>query len=67
VAEYASLFIRVRAWGVLSALISFVAAGTYRGVKDTVTPLQVCGGGLEPGCGLFLAWQQGMAMQTHPA
>jgi hypothetical protein len=41
VAEYATQFIRVRAWGILSALISFVAAGTYRGVKDTVTPLHV--------------------------
>jgi hypothetical protein len=41
VAIYASQFIRIRAWGILSALVSFVAAGTYRGVKDTVTPLQV--------------------------
>lgn len=43
VAAYAAQFIQIRAWGVLSALIGFVAAGTYRGVKDTVTPLQAAG------------------------
>jgi len=41
VADYACQFISIRSWGILSALISFVAAGTYRGVKDTVTPLHV--------------------------
>jgi Na+-driven multidrug efflux pump len=40
VAAYATQFMRVRAWGVLSALLGFVAAGTCRGVKDTVTPLR---------------------------
>jgi hypothetical protein len=43
VAAYAGEFIRIRAWGILSALVGYVAAGTYRGVKDTVTPLQVRG------------------------
>jgi putative MATE family efflux protein len=39
VAAFAVDFIRVRAPGVACALLSFVAAGTFRGLKDTRTPL----------------------------
>ncbi|KAJ9521328.1 hypothetical protein QJQ45_001287 [Haematococcus lacustris] len=44
VAAYATQYIGVRAWGMLAALLGFVATGTYRGFKDTRTPLYVAMG-----------------------
>lgn len=38
VARYATEFIQVRSFGVLASMISFVANGVYRGLKDTKTP-----------------------------
>eukprot|EP00882_Tetradesmus_deserticola_P004741 GHRQ01004996.1.p1 GENE.GHRQ01004996.1~~GHRQ01004996.1.p1 ORF type:complete len:364 (+),score=144.71 GHRQ01004996.1:1474-2565(+) len=37
---YAVQYITVRSWGILAAMLGFVASGTYRGVKDTRTPLK---------------------------
>uniref|UniRef100_A0A383W375 Protein DETOXIFICATION n=1 Tax=Tetradesmus obliquus TaxID=3088 RepID=A0A383W375_TETOB len=39
VSAYAVQYITVRSWGILAAMLGFVASGTYRGVKDTRTPL----------------------------
>jgi Na+-driven multidrug efflux pump len=39
VALYAEQFIKARAPGALAVLLAFVASGTYRGLKDTKTPL----------------------------
>lgn len=39
VATYAVQYITVRSWGIMAAMLGFVASGTYRGVKDTRTPL----------------------------
>ncbi|KAJ9513571.1 hypothetical protein QJQ45_006119 [Haematococcus lacustris] len=44
VAAYATQYIGVRAWGLMGALLGFVATGTYRGFKDTRTPLYVAMG-----------------------
>jgi Na+-driven multidrug efflux pump len=33
VAKYATEYIGIRAWGLLAALLGFVATGTYRGFK----------------------------------
>eukprot|EP00798_Chlamydomonas_sp_ICE-L_P016261 gene16261-22439_t len=37
---YALEFIKIRSFGITAALIGFVASGTYRGFKDTKTPLK---------------------------
>jgi hypothetical protein len=46
VAEYAIEYMRIRSWGIMAAMIGFVAAGTYRGVKDTRTPLNAAVGAM---------------------
>lgn len=38
-AQYAVEYMRVRSTGIVAAMLGFVAAATYRGVKDTRTPL----------------------------
>jgi Na+-driven multidrug efflux pump len=37
---YAVEYIRIRSWGIMAAMLGFVASGTYRGIKDTATPLK---------------------------
>lgn len=44
VTQYAVQYISVRSWGILAAMLGFVASGTYRGVKDTRTPLSAAAG-----------------------
>lgn len=39
VAAAATQYIQIRAWGIVASLLGFVATGTYRGFKDTRTPL----------------------------
>ena len=46
VAEYAVKYMRIRSWGIMAAMIGFVAAATYRGVKDTKTPLNAAVGAM---------------------
>ncbi|KAF8061355.1 DTX44 [Scenedesmus sp. PABB004] len=40
VALFATQYMAVRSWGILAAMLGFVASGTWRGVKDTRTPLR---------------------------
>lgn len=37
---YAVEYIQIRSWGIMAAMMSFVASGSYRGIKDTATPLK---------------------------
>lgn len=37
---YAVEYIKVRSWGIMAAMLGFVASGSYRGIKDTGTPLK---------------------------
>lgn len=37
---YAVEYIKVRSWGIVAAMMGFVASGSYRGIKDTATPLK---------------------------
>lgn len=37
---YAVEYIRIRSWGIMAAMLGFVASGSYRGIKDTATPLK---------------------------
>ncbi|KAF5829359.1 hypothetical protein DUNSADRAFT_16193 [Dunaliella salina] len=44
VTHYAIEYIGVRAWGIPAVLAGFVSIGTYRGFKDTRTPLYAAAG-----------------------
>jgi hypothetical protein len=37
---YAVEYIKIRSWGIMAAMLGFVASGSYRGIKDTGTPLK---------------------------
>ncbi len=37
---YAVEYIKIRSWGIMAAMLGFVASGSYRGIKDTATPLK---------------------------
>ena len=67
VAAYAQEFIQVRGWGVLSALVGFVAAGTYRGVKDTVTPLRAAAAATGANLALSCLFIYGLGMGVRGA
>lgn len=41
---YAVEYIKVRSWGIMAAMLGFVASGSYRGIKDTATPLKAAMG-----------------------
>lgn len=41
---YAVSYIRVRSFGIVAAMLGFVASGSYRGIKDTATPLKAAMG-----------------------
>ncbi|GAX82713.1 hypothetical protein CEUSTIGMA_g10139.t1 [Chlamydomonas eustigma] len=52
VAEYAIQFIRIRSASLIPALLGYVAVATFRGHKDTQTPLYAAG--ISSVCGLTL-------------
>eukprot|EP00197_Chlamydomonas_leiostraca_P002935 CAMPEP_0202858174 /NCGR_PEP_ID=MMETSP1391-20130828/817_1 /ASSEMBLY_ACC=CAM_ASM_000867 /TAXON_ID=1034604 /ORGANISM="Chlamydomonas leiostraca, Strain SAG 11-49" /LENGTH=615 /DNA_ID=CAMNT_0049537061 /DNA_START=313 /DNA_END=2161 /DNA_ORIENTATION=+ len=65
VARYASEYISVRAFGVLAALLGFVATGTYRGWKDTRTPLYAAVGSAATSLVLNVVFIYGLGMGVY--